>query len=96
MKLQYEAPRRGRINYNFMGFEAIGGGWWWAYEHKKWVQSTEKKPSSSHRGCRTVKAFKRMLKTAPSGVKFRLCSRWVGYDVYGYGQAEHNNSSNNF
>ena len=85
MKLQYESPKGRRVNYKFTGFEAVDCDWFWAYEHKKWTQYTDKKSLCSHRECKTVKAFKRMLKTAPSGVKFRLCSRWVGYDVYGFG-----------
>lgn len=92
MKLKYEASRGNRIKYHFMGFEAVNCDWWWAYEDNKWVQSTEKKPITTHRPCRSVKAFKRMLKTAPFGVEFRLCGRWVGHNVYGVGMHNTQNS----
>ena len=97
MKLTYQAPKRSRINYRFSGFTTFDypfitkdgtryGFYGWNETLKQW--DTEITPNcsySSSRPCRTVKAFRRMLKDAPYGVTFILNSRWVGHDVYGKG-----------
>jgi hypothetical protein len=89
MKLKYQARKRTRINYRFMGFTTFENGWWFNHNTNKWDQNPKagEKGYCSHQDCRTVKAFRRKLKYAPNGVKFILVSRWVGYDVIGFGCA---------
>jgi hypothetical protein len=84
MKLKYKAKRKSRINYNFMGFTTFENGWWFSHNTNKWEQKPEAE-YSSHQDCKTVKAFRRKLKSAPKGVEFILVSRWVGHDVTGLG-----------
>ena len=89
MKLKYEARKGTRINYRFMGFTTFENGWWFNNNTNKWEQNPKagEKGYSSYRDCRTVKAFRRKLKSAPKGVEFILVSRWVGYNVTGIGCA---------
>jgi len=82
MKLKYEAIKQNRVNHNFMGFTTYENGWW--FNKDKWEQNA-KAGCSSYQDCRTVKAFRRKLKSAPKGVEFVLVSRWVGRDVIGFG-----------
>jgi hypothetical protein len=81
MKLKYEARKQTRINYRFMGFTTFED-WWFSYNTKKWEQDP-KGDYCSHQDCRTVKAFRRKLKSAPKGVEFILISRWFGHNVTG-------------
>lgn len=87
MKLKYNAQKRTRINYSFIGFTTFENGWWFNHNTNSWEQNPKvgEKGYSSHQNCRSVKAFRRKLKKAPKGVKFILVSRWVGYDVEGTG-----------
>ena len=87
MKLKYEAKKRTRINYRFMGFTTFENGWWFNHDTKKWEQNpiAGKKGFSSHQICRTVKSFRHKLKKAPKGVEFILVSRWIGFNVTGFG-----------
>ena len=86
MKLKFDAPKGTRFKKGFLGFEADNRDWMFNCDLKKWEQEMDHKYGySSHRPCNSIKAFRRMLKTAPKGVKFRLVSIYVGYDVYGYG-----------
>lgn len=73
-----------------MGFTTFENGWWFNHNTKKWEQNPNagEKGYSSHQDCRTVKAFRRKLKSAPMGVEFILISRWVGYNVTGFGCAQ--------
>ena len=89
MKVKYEAKKRTRINYCFMGFTTFESGWWFNYNTNKWEQNPKagEKGYSSHQECNSVKAFRRKLKKAPRGVEFILVSRWVGYNVTGFGCA---------
>ena len=100
MKLKYEAPRGRRIKYKFMGYcqgkRTSSNNECWTYlpKEKKWIDTKSKEfvyknqIMYTHAPCKTVRAFRRKLKTAPKGVLFVLCSRWVGYDVYGIGQGK--------
>lgn len=88
MKLRYEASRGRRINYGTFWVTTFDK--WW-YQGGEWVRSDDvddTKCRSSHSDClRSVKAFRRMLKSAPNGVEFILVSRWRGHEVYGKGSA---------
>lgn len=90
MKIKYEAPKRTRINYGFMGFTTFEDGWWFSHNTNRWEQNPKagEKGYGSHQPCRTVKAFRRKLKDAPMGVEFILVSRWVGHNVTGFGSKE--------
>jgi len=88
-KLKYEAKKLTRINYRFMGITTFENGWWFNHNSNKWEQnpSSGEKGYSSHQDCRTVRAFRRKLKSAPKGIKFILVSRWVDHNVTGFGSA---------
>ena len=86
MKLKYKAQKRSRIKTRFMGFTTFEPNWWFHYSTNQWeFDSDTKGGCSSHQKCRSVKAFKRMLKNCPKGVEFILCSRYKGHTVIGYG-----------
>ena len=89
MKLKFEAPKRQRIKSQFIGFEA-DCYLMWNNELKTWVNDINNGnyTYTSIRECKSVKAFKRMLKTSPKGVKFKLNSIYVGHNVYGIGTGE--------
>jgi hypothetical protein len=90
MKLQYEAKKRNRVNYKFMGFTTFENIWF-NLDTNKWEQRRKNSGCaySSHQDCKTVRAFRRKLKSAPKGVTFILCSRWLGYNVFGVGKKKH-------
>lgn len=89
MKLRYEQNKGNRLNSQMDGFEAINCEWAWNYDLRKWTQEIEsgKYRYSSHAPCKSVKAFRRMLKKAPKGIKFKLWNKYVGCCVYGFGCA---------
>lgn len=89
MKLKYEAQKRTRINYGFMGFTTFEQGWWHNHYLNKWefLPQHGKFNYGSHEPCRSAMAFRRKLKKAPKGVEFILVSRWVGHNVTGFGCA---------
>ena len=75
------------MNYIFTGFTTFEQGWWYNCDLKRWENDMdgERYDYSSHQPCRTMKAFRRKLKKAPSGVEFVLNSRWVGKNITGVG-----------
>lgn len=90
MKLKYEAKKGTRINHTFMGIDMVEAlGLWWFPNEYKWREPAKNEEHSfqSFCDCRSKKAFTRRLqewsKHLPSGTEFRLCSRWVGYDIIG-------------
>lgn len=92
MKLKYEAKKRIRIKYRFIGMTCTDKrhrDLYWFYKDHKWMNlgGDGKGIRSSHCSCNSVRAFTRRLKEAskylPKGVRFELCSRWIGYNVYG-------------
>jgi hypothetical protein len=89
MKLKYEAKKRTRINYRFTGYTTFENGWWYNHDLNKWELNLQHGTHNygSHAGCRSVKAFRRKLKSAPKGVEFILVSRWFGNNVVGHGCA---------
>lgn len=90
MKLKYTAKKGKRINYGFVGFCCSGRGWWYNRDTNQWEETPKGgvKWFSSHQDCKTVKSFRRKLKSAPKGVRFELVSRWVGHSVSGVGTKE--------
>lgn len=89
MKLRYEQNKGNRLNSQMDGFEAVNCEWVWNYDLRKWTQEIEsgKYGYSSHAPCKSVKAFRRMLKKAPKGIEFKLWNKYVGCCVYGFGCA---------
>lgn len=87
MKIKYDAVKRSRIKRQFMGFTTYDQDWWFDYNTNSWALRPDvgEMGYSSHQYCRTVRAFRRKLKKAPNGVVFVLESRWVGYNVVGFG-----------
>lgn len=99
MKLKYSQSKGGRIKRGFCGFTTFDEpepGCWWVYDLTAgcWVGNVSKRHEShsfsSHAPCNSVRAFRRMLKKAPEGVQFVLCSFWKRNDVIGYGQKRNN------
>lgn len=94
MKIQYQAPKGKRIKKQFLGIELdyeTTDDWisWWYYpQSNEWRKWGDYKPhetfATSSCPCRSLKAAIRKIKkwNFPKGTKFRLCSRWVGHDVY--------------
>jgi hypothetical protein len=91
MKVTYQQTKGRRIKrFGFLGVTVMrGDSMWWSYDLRKWVSFEElprpsKKGASTHAPCRSVRAFKRMLRDNPS-IRGRatLVSRWVGFHVYG-------------
>jgi len=88
MKLKYDKQKRGRIKHSFFDMTTFGGNWWFSEKENKWYDTYPEMLThgcSSHQPCNSVRAFRRKLKKAPDGVKFKLISGFIGYDVYGVG-----------
>lgn len=93
MKIQFQAPKGKRIKKQFMDIEldytTEDWAYWWYYpESHEWRKDSDYKPHETYASnscrCRSLKAAIRKIKkwNFPKGTKFRLCSRWVGYDIY--------------
>lgn len=86
MNIQFEAQKGKRIKHNFFGFEAVYSDWNWNITLNRWELNTEEGYSyTTHRPCRSVKAFKRLLHNAPKGVEFKLWNKYQSRNVYGFG-----------
>lgn len=87
MKIKYCANKHERINRGFIGITTFERSFWFNENTKQW--ETNPSPGefgiSTHQTCKSVRAFRRRLKSLPSGVKFILVSPYYGYDVWGYG-----------
>lgn len=65
-KLKYPAPKGMRLNHGFMWVNGAPNGYWWDKETKAWKHDNEIEGAYSNCApCKTVKAFKRMLKKYP-------------------------------
>lgn len=99
MKLKYNLPKGYRVNRTIaycgiqLAFEQSikTNHYWWCYATNKWVDYDTPLPkggSSHYRGrCRSVKAFKRLLrkwsKYLPKGLAFELVSQYDALCVIG-------------
>ena len=87
--MKYQAKKKNRIKYRFIGITTIDKDPWWfneklnQWENQKNTNKNIDCDYNSHQDCKSVKAFKRKLKKCPKGVEFILVNKWVGYDVYG-------------
>lgn len=93
MKIKYQAPKGLRIQKQFIGIvlDSTTEDWvyWWYYpESHEWRRDGNYKPhetyASSSCPCHSLKAAIRLIKkwNFPKGTTFRLCSIWVGHDIY--------------
>ena len=93
MKIKFQAPKGCRIKKQFMCVELDPDSDYWldyAYfrESREWREFGDYRDgeicSSGSCPCRSLKAAIRLIKkwNFPKGTTFRLCSIWVGHDVY--------------
>jgi hypothetical protein len=94
MKIKFQAPKGKRIKKQFICVEldcATTEDWisWWYYpESDEWRKDSYFKPNETHGSsschCRSLKAAIRKIKkwNLPKGTTFKLCSIWVGHNVY--------------
>jgi len=92
MNLKFDAKKGDRLNSRMTGFESVNGKWNWNHDLKEWTQELKigSYRYSSHRPCKSVRAFRRMLKNAPLGVEFKLWNKYIGCNVYGRGSKNNN------
>jgi len=87
MKFRYEAPIGDRLARYFCGVEVDGFTWYphirqWLLNSAPWYAEMGS-IRSSMATCRTLRAFRRMLRKYPNiRGKARLMSIYKGYDVY--------------
>jgi hypothetical protein len=91
MKIQYQQTKgRRHKRFGFLGVTVTSDDiMWWSRDLNRWATDAEiprptVKGYSSSAPCRSVRAFRKMLRDNPS-IRGRatLVSRWVGYHVYG-------------
>ena len=87
MKIKYQAEKLKRINHGFMGFKCLERGWWHNHDLNRWEENPKHGEYNygTHKPCNSVKAFRRLLKKAPKGLKFMLINRYKYSHVYGFG-----------
>ena len=85
MKLSYQKPKGQRVKWGFWGMYCRG--YWWNKDHKEWQKTDDLTSNnfSNSKKVKTVRAFRRALKSAPFGSECILSSRFVAYDVFGRG-----------
>ncbi len=81
--MRYEAPRRQRIKRYGMGVRVKG--YWWLEDSCRWVPDHEAHGngnSFSYAPCRTIRAFRRMLREHPH-IRGRAfwANRYVGHSA---------------
>lgn len=91
MKLHYNKQNGARIKKS--RFRCIQVDWgqneniWYVFDEKSWVKDyCGDGLCSNSQPCKSVKAFNRHLNKLPYGIRFRLISFYVGYDVIGLGK----------
>jgi len=88
MKLRHSVQKGQRHGKRFLGIKTEAM-LWHSKALKKWCNTSEIPENtdfSNHQDCRSVRAFRRILRRMPNelhGVKFTLVGTWVGIDVYG-------------
>ncbi len=78
----FDKPKGQRLHKQFVWVEV--NGLWWDLRAKRWIETARSDMDySSCRWCRSLRAFRRMLRKHPH-IKGRatLVSRYVGYNVY--------------
>ena len=88
MKIKYEAPKGRRIKrYGFCGLEHENKDYWYVRDIRQWrtyediLKNVQCFSSFAH--CKSLKSAIRQIRKydCPKGTKFRLASKWVGYDI---------------
>jgi hypothetical protein len=88
INLHFEAPKGTRLHRYFWAVTLIGEdklNIWFNTTTKTWEQYrlNPEHGYSTHAPCRTLKAFKRMLRKSPHITgKSCLVNRYKGYDIY--------------
>lgn len=93
MKIQYQAPKGRRIKKQFIDVELDPDSderfdYMYFRESREWRKWGDYKAgetsSSSSCPCHSLKAAIRLIKKwdFPKGTTFRLCSIWMGHDIY--------------
>lgn len=91
MKIKFKLRKGSRFKSQFRQMWELGLNWYWDEKNKKWVKcdSDEFRNNidwmSSDAPCKSIRAFRRKLKSAPKNLTFILDSRFVGCDVSGVG-----------
>ncbi|KZX78266.1 hypothetical protein A3715_10385 [Oleiphilus sp. HI0009] len=84
--MRFEAEKGERLHRYFWGVTTnTPERLWWNQDLKKWEEYPTKNCNySTHAPCRTLRAFKRMLRKNPE-LKGRcvLVNKYKGFDVYG-------------
>ena len=82
--MKFKSQQGSRIKYLFVGITTFETGWWFNESKKEWEFKPDMRTGdySSHQDCNSVRAFRRKIKKCPTGVEFRLVSRWFNHDVY--------------
>jgi hypothetical protein len=91
MKIRRDAGKKLRINYGFFGMVVEEpGNWWYNRDLRRWELEPKHDWNNyaTWQPCHSVRAFRRLLKDAPHGIRFKLESVWKGKDVYGTGSGE--------
>lgn len=85
--LNFEAPVGTRFHRYFIWVNIdTDDNLWWNTTKRVWEPMTEEYDYSNCAPCKTLKAFKRMLRKHPNIVgKAVLVNRYVGHDVYSVG-----------
>lgn len=84
MELRFEAPKGKRLHRYFWAVTSLNGELWWCHQNHTWVGYEEVfAGGSTHAPCKTLRAFKRMLRKHPKLVgNCVLVNKYKGYDVY--------------
>ena len=85
MKLYFKFPKGDRVHRYFWAVCLRSRSLWWNHDNRKWepLNTTENCNYSTHAPCKTVKAFKRMLRKNPQiQGDAVLVSRYIGYTVH--------------
>jgi len=85
--MRFEAPKGTRLHRYFWGVTITDSGTnlWWNHDLRKWepLSAHPQDAYGTHAPCRTLRAFKRMLRKFPElEGKVCLVNRYIGYDVY--------------
>jgi hypothetical protein len=91
MALTFDKQKQSRIKSSqFTGMFCLESNWWYNTTLKKWedYNNTRWESGDGHANVehiKSVRAFRRKLKSIPKGVRFTLKSWYVGFDVHGCG-----------
>jgi hypothetical protein len=85
MSLKYEKPKGQRFKRYFLHVQVKDPAMWWDCTNRIWVRDPDlsRGDFSNSAPCRTVRAFRRMLRKNPCIKKQAwLVNRYIGFDVW--------------